>query len=161
MLIGRLRALLDIQLATDALRWYRGAESWKRRGTLAMGRAPSTPMAMAVERDLPGWVIPIGNSRLLVSTTGAALLMDAGYPQIVERLEELQRAGGFRNLEGIWVTHYHDDHNDHVSKVAKRFGTGVHFHERIRGIVEHPGRYRMRCLTTNPIQGEAKGEGES
>jgi glyoxylase-like metal-dependent hydrolase (beta-lactamase superfamily II) len=160
LLIGRLRELLDSHFATDALRWYWGAGSWQKRGTLAMGRAPSTPMEMAAERDLPEWVIAIGNSRLLVSTTGAAFLMDAGYPQIVEKLEELQQAGRFRNLEAIWVTHYHDDHTDHVTKVAKRFRAKVHFHERIQDIVENPGRYRMPCLTTNPIQGEAKGEAE-
>jgi glyoxylase-like metal-dependent hydrolase (beta-lactamase superfamily II) len=160
LLIGRLQALLDSHFATDALRWYWGPESWQTRGTLAMGKAPSTPMPMAVERDLPEWVIAIGNSRLLVSTTGAAFLMDAGYPQIVEKLEELQQAGRFRNLEGVWVTHYHDDHTDHVAKVAKRFGAKVYFNERIRDIVENPAKYRMPCLTTNPITGEARGEAE-
>jgi glyoxylase-like metal-dependent hydrolase (beta-lactamase superfamily II) len=161
LLIGRLQALLDSHFATDALRWYWGPESWQTRGTLAMGKQPSAPMPMAVERDLPAWVIAIGNSRLLVSTTGAAFLMDAGYPQILEKLEELQQAGRFRNLEGVWVTHYHDDHTDHVAKVAKKFGAKVHFHERIRDIVENPARYRMPCLTTNPITGDARGEAES
>lgn len=157
-LIGRLQALLDSHFATDALRWYWGEESWQTRGRLAMGKAPSTPMPMAVERDLPEWVIAIGNSRLLVSTTGAAFLMDAGYPQIQEKLEELQAQGRFRNLEGIWVTHYHDDHTDHVAKVAKRFGAKVQYHERIQDIVAHPDRYRMPCLTTHPIDGEPMGE---
>jgi len=161
LLIGRLQALLDSHFATDALRWYWGPESWQTRGTLAMGKAPSAPMPMAVERDLPEWVIPIGNSRLLVSTTGAAMLMDAGYPQILEKLEELKEAGRFRNLEGVWVTHYHDDHTDHVAKVAKKFGSKVYFHEKIRDIVEHPARYRMPCLTTNPIAGDARGEAEN
>lgn len=160
LLVGRLQALLDSHFATDALRWYWGPESWQTRATLAMGKAPSAPMPMAVERDLPGYVIAIGNSRLLVSTSGAAFLLDAGYPQIVEKLEELQAAGRFRNLEGVWVTHYHDDHTDHVSKVAKKFGAKVFFNERIKDIVENPGRYRMPCLTTNAIAGDARGEGE-
>ena len=161
LLIARLRALLDSHFATDALRWYWGRESWQTRGTLAMGKAPSAPMPMAVERDLPAWVIAIGNSRLMISTTGAAFLMDAGYPQILEKLEELKDAGRFRNLEGIWVTHYHDDHTDHVAKVAKAFGAKVYFHEKIRDIVENPARYRMPCLTTHPITGDARGEAET
>jgi len=161
LLMDRLRALLDSHFATDALRWYWGQESWQTRGTLAMGKSPSAPMPMAVERDLPAWVIAIGNSRLMVSTTGAAFLMDAGYPQILEKLEELKDAGRFRNLEGIWVTHYHDDHTDHVAKVAKAFGAKVYFHEKIRDIVENPGRYRMPCLTTHPITGDARGEAET
>lgn len=160
LLQSRLRALLDSHFATDALRWYWGPDSWRTRGTLAMGQAPSPHMPMAVERDLPPWIIAIGNSRLIVSTTGAAFLTDAGYPQILEKLEELQQQGRFRNLEGIWVTHYHDDHTDHVAKVARKFGAKVYFHEKIRDIVQNPARYRMPCLTTNPIAGEARGEAD-
>ena len=161
LLIDRLQRLLDSHFATDALRWYWGEESWQTRARLAMGRAPSAPMPMSEERDLPGWIIAIGNSRLLVSPTGAAFLLDAGYPQIVEKLEELQAAGRFKNLEGIWITHYHDDHTDFATKVAKRFGAKVIYSTKIQDIVEHPDRYRMPCLTTNPITGETKGEAES
>jgi len=160
LLIGRLQTLLDSHFATDALRWYWGEESWQTRGKLAIGRAPSAPMEMAAQKDLPDYVIAIGNSRLLVSTTGAAFLLDAGYPQIVEKLEELQQQGRFRDLEGLWITHYHDDHTDHAAKVAKRFGAKVYFNERIKDIVENPGRYRMPCLTTNPVTGESRGEAD-
>ena len=161
LLIDRLQRLLDSHFATDALRWYWGEESWQTRAKLAIGRAPSAPMPMSEERDLPGWIIAIGNSRLLVSPTGAAFLLDAGYPQIVEKLEELQAAGRFKNLEGLWITHYHDDHTDFATKVAKRFGVKVIYSTKIQDIVEHPDRYRMPCLTTNPITGETKGEAET
>jgi glyoxylase-like metal-dependent hydrolase (beta-lactamase superfamily II) len=161
LLIDRLQRLLDSHFSTDALRWYWGEESWQTRAKLAMGRAPSAPMPMSEQRDLPEWIIPIGNSRLLVSPTGAAFLLDAGYPQIVEKLEELQAAGRFRNLEGLWITHYHDDHTDFASKVAKRFNAKVIYSTKIQDIVEHPDRYRMPCLTTNPVTGEVKGEAGS
>ncbi len=161
LLISRLQRLLDSHFSTDALRWYWGEESWQTRAKLAMGHAPSAPMPMSEQRDLPDWIIPIGNSRLLVSPTGAAFLLDAGYPQIVEKLEELQAAGRFKNLEGLWITHYHDDHTDFASKVAKRFGAKVLYSAKIQDIVENPGRYRMPCLTTNPVTGEAKGEADS
>jgi glyoxylase-like metal-dependent hydrolase (beta-lactamase superfamily II) len=116
---------------------------------------------MSEQRDLPDWIIPIGNSRLLVSPSGAAFLLDAGYPQIIEKLEELQTAGRFKTLEGLWITHYHDDHTDHAAKVAKRFGAKVLYSTKIQDIVENPGRYRMPCLTTNPVTGEVKGEADS
>lgn len=161
LLISRLERLLDSHFSTDALRWYWGEESWQTRAKLAMGRAPSAPMPMSEQRDLPDWIIPIGNSRLLVSPSGAAFLLDAGYPQIIEKLEELQSAGRFKTLEGLWITHYHDDHTDHASKVAKRFGAKVLYSNKIQDIVENPGRYRMPCLTTNPITGEVKGEADS
>jgi glyoxylase-like metal-dependent hydrolase (beta-lactamase superfamily II) len=161
LLISRLERLLDSHFSTDALRWYWGEESWQTRAKLAMGRAPSAPMPMSEQRDLPDWIIPIGNSRLLVSPSGAAFLLDAGYPQIIEKLEELQTAGRFKTLEGLWITHYHDDHTDHAAKVAKRFGAKVLYSTKIQDIVENPGRYRMPCLTTNPVTGEVKGEADS
>ncbi len=160
-LIGRLQQLLDSHFTTDALRWYWGEESWRTRGRLAMGREPSAPMPMGAERDLPEWVIAIGNSRLMVSSTGAAFLMDAGYPKIAEALRELQKQGRFKQLEGMWITHYHDDHTDHAAAVAKEFGAKVYFNERIKDILAHPANYRMPCLTTNPVTGEAMGEGAS
>jgi len=126
-----------------------------------MTKLPENPMEMSAQRDLPEWIIPIGNSRLVVSTTGAAFLMDAGYPQIIEKLDELKAQGRFRNLEGIWVTHYHDDHTDHVAKVAKRHDAKVYFNDSIKDIVERPANYRMPCLTTNPISGESMRKEQS
>jgi glyoxylase-like metal-dependent hydrolase (beta-lactamase superfamily II) len=160
-LIARLQKLLQSHFATDALRWYWGEESWQTRGRLAMTKLPENPMEMSAQRDLPEWIIPIGNSRLVISTTGAAFLMDAGYPQILEKLDELKAQGRFRNLEGIWVTHYHDDHTDHVAKVAKRYDAKVYFNDSIKDIVEHPANYRMPCLTTNPITGESMRKEQS
>jgi glyoxylase-like metal-dependent hydrolase (beta-lactamase superfamily II) len=161
LLIGRLQQLLDSHFTTDALRWYWGEESWRTRGKITIGRQPSAPMPMAKERDLPEWVIAIGNSRLMVSASGAAFLMDAGYPKIVEALRDLQKQGRFKQLEGLWITHYHDDHTDHAARVAKEFGAKVYFNERIKDILANPGNYRMPCLTTNPVTGEAVGEGAS
>lgn len=153
LLISRLQELLDSHFSTDALRWYWGEESWQTRGQIALTRPPAAPMAMAPQRPLPEWAIPIGNSRLLVSLSGAAFLVDAGYPQIVEKLEELQQQGRFKNLEGIWITHYHDDHTDHAARVAKRFNAPVHYTARMHDILANPAGYRMPCLTTHPVSG--------
>ena len=64
-------------------------------------------------------------------------------------------------IDTVIATHYHDDHTDHASKVAKRFGAKVLYSNKIQDIVENPARYRMPCLTTNPITGEVKGEADS
>lgn len=157
-LIARLRRLLDSHFATDALRWYWGEESWRTRATLAMGQQPSPHMPMAPERDLPAWVIAIENSRLIVSSSGAAFLLDAGHPKLYEKLEELHAAGRFRSIEGIWITHYHDDHTDYVPKVARRWNAPVHYSTRIADIVEKPGKYRMPALTHTPSAGQAHAD---
>jgi glyoxylase-like metal-dependent hydrolase (beta-lactamase superfamily II) len=160
LLIGRLQSLLDSHFATDALRWYWGEESWKTRATLAMGKQPGAPMPMAPERDLPAWVIAIENSRLIVSSSGQAFLLDAGHPKVFEKLEELHAAGRFKSIEGIWITHYHDDHTDYVGKVAARWKAPVHYSDRIRDIIERPASYRMPALTHVPSTGKAHADGE-
>jgi glyoxylase-like metal-dependent hydrolase (beta-lactamase superfamily II) len=152
-LIARLQELLDSHFSTDALRWYWGEESWQTRGQIALTRPPAGAMPMAPQKPLPAWAISIGNSRLLVSTSGAAFLIDAGYPQILEKLEELKAEGRFKNLEGIWITHYHDDHTDHAARVAKHYNARVHYTERMHDILANPSRYRMPCLTTHAIPG--------
>lgn len=161
LLIGRLEQLLDSHFSTDALRWYWGEESWKTRGRITMGREPSPPMPMARERDLPEWVIALGNSRLMVSSSGAAFLIDAGYPKIIEALRDLQQKGRFQRLEGLWITHYHDDHTDLAAKVAREFGAKVFFNDSIRDILENPASYRMPCLTTEPVSGQPVSDGTS
>lgn len=160
-LIARMRALLESHFATDALLWYWGEENWRTRARLATGGPPPAPPPMAPQKDLPDWVIAIGNSRLLVSPSGAAFLIDAGVPRIVERLEELRGQGRFRHLEGLWISHYHDDHTNHAAEAASHFGAQVYFDERLRDILEHPERFRMPCLTTNPVSGEPLGDGHS
>jgi glyoxylase-like metal-dependent hydrolase (beta-lactamase superfamily II) len=155
LLISRLQAILGSHFSTDALRWYWGEQSWQTRARLAMGRPPDPPMPMAAERDLPVWVAAIENSRLLLSSNGSAFLLDAGHPKIMEKLEELHAQGRFKKLEGIWITHYHDDHTDHVAKVSARWNAPVHYPERIRDIVENPQQYRMPALTHLPAKGTA------
>ncbi len=160
-LIARLQALLESHFATDALLWYWGEENWRLRARLATGHPPPPPLPMAPQKDLPDWVLAIGNSRLLLSSSGAAFLIDAGAARIVERLEELRRQGRFRDLEGLWISHYHDDHTNHAAEVASRFGARVYFDERLRDILEHPERYRMPCLTANPVSGQPLGDAHS
>ena len=38
-----------------------------------------------------------------------------GSPRIIAEVKKLQRDGRFRKLEGIWVTHYHNDHTGSVA----------------------------------------------
>lgn len=165
LLLSRLEALLRSHFATDALRWYWGEESWRRRAELALGqpagKATLEAMPMGREEKLPPWVLAIENSRLLLGEGGAAFLLDAGHPKIGERLEELHAAGKFARLEGIWITHYHDDHTDFVARMAKRWNAPVHYSASIAGILERPADYRMPAQTHVPTKGSTHGDGES
>ena len=154
-LIQRLQTVLRSHFSTDALRWYWGDDNLRiRAGKMLDNRMPDW-MPMAEQSKLPEWVVPIANSRLILSAGGAAFLVDAGYSQILAKLESLRSEGRFSKLEGLWITHYHDDHTDHAAEVAQSFSAPVHYTVRMREILEHPAAFRMPCLTTNPIRNQS------
>ncbi len=164
-LTTQLQALMRSHFTTDALRWYWGDENLAIRSRKALAGKPVEWMPMAEQAKLPEWVLAIGNSRLILSTSGAAFLVDAGYGKIIPELEKLQKEGRFKTLEGVWITHYHDDHTDNAQAVSDKFRCPVYFTDRMGDVLARPAAYRLPCLTTNPIRGNAsnasKADGSS
>lgn len=150
-LIARLQALMASHFATDALRWYWGEESLRIRSRKALDSRPVDSMPMAEQRPLPAWARPIGNSRLLLSETGAALLVDAGFKRLPATLDELKAEGKLKSVEGIWITHYHDDHTDIAQELSTRFNCPVWYAPVMADVMARPGSYRLPCLTANPV----------
>jgi glyoxylase-like metal-dependent hydrolase (beta-lactamase superfamily II) len=151
LLIGRLQGLMASHFATDALRWYFGPESLRKRSGTAMDNRPVDSMAMAEPRPLPEWAVALGNARLLISKSGGAFLIDSGYKALEGKIETLKTAGRLNRVEGIWITHYHDDHTDYAQAMASNYGVPVYFARSLAGVLEHPGDYRLPCLTTAGI----------
>ena len=85
-LIDRLQAFLQSHFEIDALRWYWGDENHRIRSR-AVGR-PMDIMPMAEQSKLPADILPIGNSRVILSKTGNAFVVDAGYRNLSEVLEK-------------------------------------------------------------------------
>lgn len=152
-LIGRLRAVFASHFAIDALRWYRGDDKIRFMAARVLGPTPVhwMPLAETVQEKLPEWIVPITNSRLIVSRTGAAFLVDCGNRKVVEEVKRLKRQGVIKQLDGIYITHYHDDHSDMAQAMADEFHCPVYFCREMRDILEHPEAYRMPCLTPNAI----------
>jgi glyoxylase-like metal-dependent hydrolase (beta-lactamase superfamily II) len=67
------------------------------------------------------------------------------------KLDELVSAGQLKTVEGMWITHYHDDHTDYAQQVAGRFHCPIYFAPRLKDVLERPGDYRLPCLTPNAI----------
>lgn len=160
-LIERLKAVLREHFSTDALRWYFGDDNLKlRAGKLLEGEVPQW-MPMADRFQLPPWVLAFRNSRLLVSGSGAAFLIDCGYDAVIDFVEQLRARGKIRALEGIFITHYHDDHTDRAQACAARFRCPVYFTPELREILENPRAYRMPCLSPFPVRsGKPVSHGE-
>ena len=152
-LLSRLQAVFASHFSIDALRWYRGDDKLRAMAARVLAPAPVEwmPMAEKIEEHLPPWIVPITNSRLIVSRTGAAFLVDCGNPRVVEEVRRMLREGKIAKLDGIYITHYHDDHTDMAQAMADEFHCPVYFCREMRDILEHPEAYRMPCLTPNAI----------
>jgi beta-lactamase superfamily II metal-dependent hydrolase len=69
-----------------------------------------------------------GQSTLLVSPTGASLLVDTGWPgnngRDADRIQAAMRDAGIKRIDHLVITHYHADHVGGVPELAKRVDIG-------------------------------------
>ncbi|MBY0503455.1 MAG: MBL fold metallo-hydrolase [Bryobacteraceae bacterium] len=148
-LVERLQGFLQSHFEIDALRWYFGEESHRVRSRAV--ERPLNVMPMAEQGKLPTDILAFGNSRLILSATGAGFLVDAGFRGTLPELRRLREAGRLRSVEGIWITHYHDDHTDYINDVTAEFPCPVYFTSAMAEVMAHPSAFRLPCLTTRPV----------
>jgi len=153
LLIQRLRSVYENYLSINAGRWY-----FKDRYDVLAERVLGSdtkvnwmPWADVIEDQPPEWIVPIGNSRLIVSEDRSGFLVDCGSQRILSELIKLREAGELARLDGLFITHYHDDHTDHAAACLDEFKCPVYATGPLVDILEHPGAYRLPCLTPNPI----------
>jgi len=152
-LIARLQELFRLYYRTDALRWYWGEDNLRRRARRVLTDAEIEwmPTAREMREISPRWLHKFGTSRLIVSDSGAAFLIDCGTEDVIERIRELQNRGVVRKVEGIFVTHYHDDHTDWVQRMAEECDCPVYAGPEVADVLERPRAYRMPAQTDQAI----------
>jgi glyoxylase-like metal-dependent hydrolase (beta-lactamase superfamily II) len=106
------------------------------------------------------------NQYALVSETGAALLLDAGYDvttglvpstrlearrALLWPLDALRRDHGVERIEAAIPTHYHDDHVAGLDLLRAVEGTEVWAPENVAPILREPSRHDLPCLWFEPI----------
>lgn len=155
LLLDRLEAVQANYLKTDAYRWYFGPENYRARARRVLGATPPAgmPYAETIEKTLPPWMRSVANSRLVVSKSGEAILIDCGSQRILDQVRAWRDEGVFNKLRAVYVTHYHDDHTDFAQAAANLFEAEVWSSTEQQDILMRPSRYRMPCLTPNPIPG--------
>lgn len=69
-----------------------------------------------------------GQSTLLVSPSGASLLVDTGWPgnngRDADRVQTAMRDAGIKKIDHLLITHYHVDHVGGVPELVKRVPVG-------------------------------------
>ena len=66
------------------------------------------------------------------------------------------RSGEISSVEGIWITHYHDDHVDGLGRAYAAFGCPVMTDERLAEVIEHPSRFILPCITHGRVNVQKK-----
>jgi len=101
----------------------------------------------------PSWIRNIASTtKAIVAEDKSAFVSDCGHPQAIEELTRLQAAGEIGAVEGIWITHYHDDHTQLVNVAKRRFGAKVYVQREMLDIIENPVAYQMPCLFPESIR---------
>lgn len=154
LLVERLQRLFRAYFRTDALRWYWGEDNLRKRARRVLSDTPVEwmPMAVKLRQTPPRWWHKFGTSRLLISDSKAAFLIDCGSEQAVNQVRRLKRRRAFTKLEGIFVTHFHDDHTEFVQAMSEEEDAPVYAGEELRDILENPAAYHMPAMTFNAIR---------
>ena len=108
---------------------------------------PSLPVP-----SLPPWLHKaVETSWYIQADDDKIFLFDCGFEPIVYKLNELFSSGDIKGIDGIWVSHYHDDHVTSVNEVRRLYGAKVYAQKELRDILENPRAYVMPCLLPESI----------
>lgn len=152
-LIDRVQRLYGNYLSTNALHWYFKEERMRQCGQRVLGKdSPIELMPYSHHEPTPDWVFDNATSRLLISDEGHGFLLDCGYQRVIDVVQKMIDSGLVTRVEGIFVTHYHDDHTDMVQKAAEQFQCPVYAVQEYVDILQNPAAYHMPAMTANPIK---------
>ncbi len=153
-LIGRLQAVYENYLSINAGHWYfkERYDILAKRALDGADRVRWMPYARTVEKQPPDWIVPIQNSRLILSRDRSGFLIDCGSRAIIDQIRKFREQGKLTSLDGLFITHYHDDHTDKVSELVQEYHCPVYTTPIQEDVLRRPGAYRLPCLTVNPIE---------
>ncbi|MBN1508411.1 MAG: MBL fold metallo-hydrolase [Sedimentisphaerales bacterium] len=152
-LIERVQAAYANYLSVSAGRWYfkDHYDVLASRVLADTAKVDWMPYARTIEKTPPDWIVPIDNSRLLLSRDRCAFLIDCGSQAILNRVQKLKETGRFISMDGLFITHYHDDHTDRVNEFLSGFDCPVYVTPVMEDVLRRPGAYRLPAMTAKPI----------
>jgi len=152
-LIHRLQAVYENYLSISAGRWY-FRDQYDILASRALGDARQTPWmpyAEVIEKRPPDWIVPIHNSRLIVARDRSGFLVDCGSRAIIDELAKLKDQGRITSIDGLFITHYHDDHTEKINEFLIWNPCPVYVTPILEDVTRRPGSHRLPAMTANPI----------
>jgi len=162
-LTERIRKIYANYLSISAYRWYFPERMVDlEQHILERGRKAEPMEYSEIIRDNPPvWYRHISNSNLVIADDSSAFLIDCGTKDAFEGVTDLFKSGRIKSVDGIFITHYHDDHTDLINDAAEKYDCPVYATEELKDILQNPGAYRLPCLTTYPVKNlTVKKDGE-
>jgi glyoxylase-like metal-dependent hydrolase (beta-lactamase superfamily II) len=141
-LIERLEACYDKYVAISALRHYFPALFEEYAGR--EGHMPLRP-----PKEVPACLRHFGTTWMLVSQDKAAFAMACGSARVITEIQKLIDANEINAVEGLWVTHYHDDHVDSIPEFQEAFDCPCYADGQVARVIADPMAWRLPC--TSPI----------
>ena len=152
-LIARVQAYYANYLSTNALNWYFKEERMTIKGRRVLGKdADVKLMPYSLYQDTPDWIWENSTSRMLISDDGHGFLLDCGYQRVIDGVKKLMADRLVTKVDGIFVTHYHDDHTNMVQAASEEFDCPIYATTEYVEILENPGGYHMPATTHNPMK---------
>ena len=140
LVVERLDACYGQYVAISALRHY-----FPKLFTGYAGRTGHMPIRPG--KPAPKCLLHIGTTWVIVSKDKAAFVMDCGNANVIKRLKTLLADGTIRSVEGLWVTHYHDDHVDAVPQFQRAFDCPCTADASVAQIITDPMAWRLPCIS--------------
>jgi glyoxylase-like metal-dependent hydrolase (beta-lactamase superfamily II) len=141
-LCARLDQCYDKYVAISALRHY-----FPKLFVDYAGRADHMPIRPG--KAAPDCLRHVGTSWIVVSRNKAAFVMDCGSPRVVDALKQMLAKGEIRSVEGLWVTHYHDDHVEAIPQFQKAFPCPCMTDQGVAQVITDPLAWRLPCISAS------------
>ncbi len=119
-------------------------------------------MPISKGKRAPDYLLHQGTTWVLKSSEGPCLVMDCGSRDVVDWLLRLRGDGDLGEVEGLWITHYHDDHVDGIPYFRESFDCPIIADSHVSRVIESPLSWRLPCISPVEVNVDrVTGEGES
>lgn len=140
LLVRRLGECYEKYAAISALRHY-----FPKMFVDYAGRPGQMPIRPG--KPVPGCLRHFGTTWVLVAKDKSAFVMDCGGPDVVKRLQDMVTRGEVSKVEGLWITHYHDDHVDAVPAFQAAFNCPCYTDQHVADVIANPTAWRLPCIS--------------